>query len=167
MLFRPYRAYYLGKWRIPFTPGLIPKRRGELAEQLGKLVVNHLLTAEGLQKKLENKMFVHEMTEWVQREVRKFLQSEETLSDVLASWTGVTRGKEKIQHILANWMCNRSEKIISELRTLPLNEIIPKPLAKKVDDLLPVMTQVFIEKGKEYFNSPEGIERLSNMVDRF
>ena len=31
MLFRPHEAKYIGSWRVPFTPGLIPKRRDELA----------------------------------------------------------------------------------------------------------------------------------------
>ncbi|WP_254259823.1 DUF445 domain-containing protein [Listeria fleischmannii] len=33
MLFRPFEAKYIGKWRVPFTPGLIPKRRDELAKK--------------------------------------------------------------------------------------------------------------------------------------
>ena len=27
MLFRPRKAIYIGKWHIPFTPGLIPKQK--------------------------------------------------------------------------------------------------------------------------------------------
>ena len=37
MLFRPHRPIYIGKFQVPFTPGLIPKRRDELAVQLGKM----------------------------------------------------------------------------------------------------------------------------------
>lgn len=46
-------------WEVsaPFTPGLIPKRRDELAVQLGKMVVEHLLTPEGIGKKLTNEEF--------------------------------------------------------------------------------------------------------------
>ncbi|RSL34658.1 DUF445 family protein [Salibacterium salarium] len=58
MLFRPYRPVYVGKWRLPFTPGLIPKRRGEMAEQMGKMVVTHLLTPERIREKLDNPYFV-------------------------------------------------------------------------------------------------------------
>ena len=46
----------LGSFK-PFTPGLIPKRRDELAVQLGKMVVEHLLTPEGIGKKLTNEEF--------------------------------------------------------------------------------------------------------------
>lgn len=167
MLFRPYRAYYIGGWRVPFTPGLIPKRRGELADQLGKLVVNHLLTPEGLQKKLQDKFFMNEMTAWVQGEVRKFLRSKETLEDVLEKWAGITHSKEKVQLKLDEWMTNRTDVIINELRPFPLNDLIPGNINEKVEAYIPKLTAVFIEKGKDYFSSPEGIERLSNMVDRF
>ena len=57
MLFRPHRPIYIGKFQVPFTPGLIPKRRDELAVQLGKMVVEHLLTPEGIGKKLTNEEF--------------------------------------------------------------------------------------------------------------
>ncbi len=54
MLFRPYRPWKIGKWQVPFTPGLIPKRREELAVQLGQMVENYLFTAKGLKEFIEN-----------------------------------------------------------------------------------------------------------------
>ena len=35
MLFKPHNPIYIKGKRLPFTPGLIPKRREELARQLG------------------------------------------------------------------------------------------------------------------------------------
>ncbi|WP_241463051.1 DUF445 domain-containing protein [Listeria aquatica] len=52
MLFRPYKAIFIGKWRLPFTPGLIPKRRDELAQKIGQVVTEHLLTGDMIQKKI-------------------------------------------------------------------------------------------------------------------
>ena len=54
MLFRPHEAKYIGSWRLPFTPGLIPKRRDELAKQFGKTVTNYLLTPETFKKEIIN-----------------------------------------------------------------------------------------------------------------
>lgn len=51
MLFRPYKPIYFKKWKLPLTPGLIPKRRGDLAIQLGKTVSEYLLTPETIKKK--------------------------------------------------------------------------------------------------------------------
>ena len=53
MLFRPFSPWRISKWQVPFTPGLIPKRREELAEQLGMLVERYLLTANGVKQFLE------------------------------------------------------------------------------------------------------------------
>ena len=53
MLFRPYKPIYIGKWRVPFTPGLIPKRHEELAHQMGKLVENFLITPEGVRNMIQ------------------------------------------------------------------------------------------------------------------
>lgn len=49
MLFRPYRAYYLGKWQVPFTPGLIPSNQERLAKRISDAIMGSLLTPEELQ----------------------------------------------------------------------------------------------------------------------
>ncbi|MBD1842294.1 DUF445 family protein [Cyanobacteria bacterium FACHB-63] len=49
MLFRPYRALYLGKQRIPFTPGLIPRNQERLAKRISDTIMGSLLTPEELQ----------------------------------------------------------------------------------------------------------------------
>lgn len=50
MLFRPYRALYLGKQRIPFTPGLIPRNQERLARRISDTIMGSLLTPDELQK---------------------------------------------------------------------------------------------------------------------
>jgi len=49
MLFRPYRAIYIGKRRLPFTPGLIPRNQERLAKRVSDTVMGSLLTPEELQ----------------------------------------------------------------------------------------------------------------------
>ncbi|OIJ21381.1 hypothetical protein BKP45_00965 [Anaerobacillus alkalidiazotrophicus] len=167
MLFRPYRAIYVGRIRLPFTPGLIPKRREELAKQLGKLVVNHLLTVEGLKKKLESSIFISEMTDWLNREIKGLLRSEENISSILEKWFGVSGGKQIIELQLENWLTSRSDELLEELRPQYIKDIIPEALDEKIELYIPKLTTIFVEKGKDYFNSDEGVERLSHMVDRF
>ncbi len=50
MLFRPYRALYLGKQRVPFTPGLIPRNQERLAKRISDTIMGSLLTPDELQK---------------------------------------------------------------------------------------------------------------------
>lgn len=167
MLFRPYKAIYIGKFRVPFTPGLIPKRRAELADQLGKLVVNHLLTVEGLQQKLSSSVFITEMTEWLNKEVTKVLRSDDQVITLMEKWLGVKDGKEKLENQVETWLSFKSEQLLIELRPLPIKDVLPKKLNDKVDQFIPEFTSLFLEKGKAYFNSKEGIEGLTQMVDRF
>jgi uncharacterized membrane protein YheB (UPF0754 family) len=46
MLFRPHRAIRLFGIRLPFTPGVIPRQREALAESIGRMVSEHLITRD-------------------------------------------------------------------------------------------------------------------------
>ncbi len=48
MLFKPHNEVRIGSFRVPFTPGLIPKEKARIAQSLGDTVGNYLLTGEVL-----------------------------------------------------------------------------------------------------------------------
>jgi uncharacterized membrane protein YheB (UPF0754 family) len=48
MLFRPYKAIYLGKRKLPFTPGLIPANQERLAKKVSDTIMGSLLTPDEL-----------------------------------------------------------------------------------------------------------------------
>ena len=50
MLFRPYKPIYIGKRRLPFTPGLIPSNQERLAQKVSDTIMGSLLTPTELQK---------------------------------------------------------------------------------------------------------------------
>ena len=52
MLFIPRKALYIGKWRVPFTPGVIPRRQEALARALGNTVSESLVRKEDLKRTL-------------------------------------------------------------------------------------------------------------------
>ncbi|MBI3461348.1 DUF445 family protein [Candidatus Acetothermia bacterium] len=52
MLFRPRLAWRLWGLRVPFTPGLFPQRRKELALSLGHAIREHLLTDTAFAERL-------------------------------------------------------------------------------------------------------------------
>jgi uncharacterized membrane protein YheB (UPF0754 family) len=49
MLFRPYTAKFVGKYQVPFTPGLIPSNQGRLATRISDTIMGSLLTPSELQ----------------------------------------------------------------------------------------------------------------------
>ncbi|MBG9449803.1 hypothetical protein ABE67_10785 [Cytobacillus firmus] len=166
MLFKPYNAVYIGKWKVPFTPGLIPKRRDEMADQMGKLVVNHLLTPESIKKKFINDQFLHDMTGIVQKEMETILQSEKSAEDILATF-GITDGQSKTEYRINLLIEQKYEKILSEYRGLPLKNVIPQGLLDKADEKIPAISSMILQKGVDYFSSIEGKMRIQRMADDF
>ncbi|MGC9312553.1 MAG: DUF445 domain-containing protein, partial [Sediminispirochaetaceae bacterium] len=57
MLFRPLRAYHIGPFRIPFTPGIIPRQRAKLAESIGVMVSRELITEDAIRRQIETPAF--------------------------------------------------------------------------------------------------------------
>lgn len=49
MLFRPYQTIFIGKRRLPFTPGLIPRNQERLAKNISNTIMGSLLTPKELQ----------------------------------------------------------------------------------------------------------------------
>ena len=53
MLFRPRREVRIGKFKLPFTPGIIPKNQPRLANAIGNTVGSHLLNAETIKESFQ------------------------------------------------------------------------------------------------------------------
>lgn len=52
MLFRPLAPVKIGKFILPFTPGIIPKNKERIAISIGDAISNNLLTEEALRENL-------------------------------------------------------------------------------------------------------------------
>jgi uncharacterized membrane protein YheB (UPF0754 family) len=57
MLFRPLTEKRLFGLRLPFTPGIIPRRRYELAESIARMVSRELITPDAVRQQLANPEF--------------------------------------------------------------------------------------------------------------
>jgi uncharacterized membrane protein YheB (UPF0754 family) len=57
MLFRPLAEIRVLGVRLPLTPGIIPKQRGQLAESIGQMVSRELLTEEAVRRQLATENF--------------------------------------------------------------------------------------------------------------
>lgn len=52
MMFRPRKAIKIGRFVLPFTPGIIPKNRENIARTISSAISKHLLTEEDLRNTL-------------------------------------------------------------------------------------------------------------------
>ncbi len=166
MLFRPHRPIYIGKFQVPFTPGLIPKRRDELAVQLGKMVVEHLLTPEGIGKKLTNEEFQKGLIHWAQVEVDKVIMNEQSLRHMLEKWNIAHVEKEateKIEQVITE----KIQVFLEEYYTYTWEQALPHSVHEKIESAIPNVSAFILERGISFFESEEGKARLSKMIDDF
>jgi uncharacterized membrane protein YheB (UPF0754 family) len=166
MLFRPYHPIYIAGKRLPFTPGLIPKRRKELAEQMGRMVVEHLLTPEGIRRKLTEQTFRQGVVKWAQEEGEKWLSSDKTIGE-LAALIGVKQPEEMIQRRITSLVETKYEQWMEEIRSKTIYEAFPAELLTKVELTFPEVANYITDKAIDYFNSEEGKQRIDRMVGDF
>ncbi|MEG7965508.1 DUF445 domain-containing protein [Bacillus cereus group sp. Sample30] len=166
MLFRPHRPMYIGKFQVPFTPGLIPKRRDELAVQLGKMVVEHLLTPEGIGKKLTNEEFQKGLIHWAQVEVDKVMTNEQSLRHMLEKWDVAHVEKEateKIEQVITE----KIQAFLEEYYTYTWEQALPHSVHEKIENAIPNVSAFILGRAIHFFESEEGKSRLSKMIDDF
>lgn len=122
MLFRPYRAYHIGNWQVPFTPGLIPSNQERLAQRISDAIMGSLLTPEELQN-LARKLL---QTERVQAAILWLLK--------LAIEQIQGRNQDKTVKIIAN--------ILQDLVGQGLPRLL-KVMARREDFLEQQLNQIF------------------------
>lgn len=83
MLFRPHRAIYIFGMRVPLTPGIIPKRKGQIADSIGNVVAANLMNHEVLQKYLLSDDMVGRVRTSVNEFVEKQKNNDETVKQFL------------------------------------------------------------------------------------
>lgn len=124
MLFRPYRAIYIGRQRLPFTPGLIPSNQERLARRISDSIMGSLLTPEELQNL-----------------ARKLLHTERMQAAIL--WL-LNLALEQVQGMNQE----RTAKILADVLRDLLGQAVPrvlKVLARREDFLEAQLNQLFDE----------------------
>lgn len=84
MLFRPRKAVYIGKFHVPFTPGLIPAQQGRIAQSIGDVVSSQLLNEETLRQTLLSEATVQKLQDKVRASLRKLSKDGRRVRDLLA-----------------------------------------------------------------------------------
>lgn len=167
MLFRPHEAIYIKNWRVPFTPGLIPKRRDELARQLGLTVVNYLLTPETFRKKFFSKDIQDKVEQFVQTKVEETIfTNDKTIQDwlTLAGFSNMpTTIENKIEAIVEG----QFESMKNTLSTKSIHTLLSADIQYTIEAKIPVVVRHILEKGEDYFLSPEGELTIKAMIDDF
>ena len=153
MLFRPLRPWRLLGIRLPLTPGIIPAKRGELAQRMGKMVGSHLLTANDVSQTLEKPAFRRELKGAVNDKLRTFLDRELGSLETLIPEGYQQRFRELVATVRAKAVCAATDYLASDEFEEQLHDFIQE----KGDALL--------ARDLESFLTPSRYQSLQSHLD--
>ncbi|HET6872701.1 MAG TPA: DUF445 family protein, partial [Sporolactobacillaceae bacterium] len=166
MLFKPYYPIMIGKWRLPFTPGLIPKRHDEIAQELGRLVMKHLITADRLKLKLQEKGFSEQLSQYVKAQVSKWFSDKATIRERLAQWTDPDRVILAIENKMSTWMEEMLNGFLASNEDVKLGKVLPEAWLSRADKHFPEMARYITTNLSQYLQSEEGKETVTSQLNQ-
>lgn len=177
MLFRPFYPVKIGKFVLPFTPGLIPKEKARLAKAIGNVVGAELLDTETLTKALASEKIQEALYRKIDQIIDNLGQEERTFQEFLqnqelkqAADQAVGQVGEKAGQYVAEYLVEKQigqilfdyamQEVMANMNGMilmmaqPALERAREPLLLKIDELImekcPELVEGYI--GKEYEN---------------
>lgn len=83
MMFRPLNEKRIGKIKIPFTPGIIPRNKARLAESVGNAINENLLTEDTLRETLLSDELKTELKEKISNYIDSLTENNTTVKDFI------------------------------------------------------------------------------------
>ncbi|QAA30683.1 DUF445 family protein [Clostridium manihotivorum] len=170
MLFRPHYEKRILGFKVPFTPGLIPKEKSRISKSIGETVGNHLLTNEVIINALNNDNIKIHLKNIIKEQVNEFSNSNQSINEVLQLKLGkyYTKLRIKAEYKISDYILNRfnDEGLIDTVSKFVTDKIIIG-LSEKPDKLKAVLENdkfyaLFLNK----FANEEDKEKLSSFICR-
>lgn len=98
MLFRPHKAKYVFGIHIPFTPGIIPKEKGRIAEAVGGVISENLMNKDVLERYLLSE----DMIGKIRSAAEEFIATQQRNNETVSQFLGHYLSKEEIDTISQN-----------------------------------------------------------------
>lgn len=165
MLFHPFKTYYIFNKRVPFTPGLIPKRRKEVADKIGQVVEEHLLTESLIQSKLNAPSSRQAIEEVLLKQIQKLKQEHMTLqyfADKL-DLDVAQLANEKLDLVISN----KLDAFYQDNQTTPIKQIIPEEIEASIDSKIDLVPDLLFERASVYLSSEKGAADIESMLETF
>lgn len=191
MLFRPHEAKYLFGFKIPFTPGIIPKEKGRIAKSIGGAISDNLMSKDVLEKNLLSEDMINKISSSIIDFIELQKSNQETIQNFLLHYiteNDLSNMKNSIKDNLSLQISHSLEKIsigdeiadivvkhvASKLRVEGLNIDIPQMLRNLVGNRLWENIASSIEKPTKNFLSQninqmlkdKGPEMINNTIKK-
>ncbi|MGA4513286.1 uncharacterized membrane protein YheB (UPF0754 family) [Staphylococcus caledonicus] len=165
MLFHPFKPYYIFKMRVPFTPGLIPKRREEIASKIGQVIEEHLITETVINNKLNESNTRASINELVKEQVSK-LKSDDATIRRFASHFDIDIDK-LVNERLDSTIATKLNEYYASHRDVAINEILPAEAVAMIDNKIDDVGDLLCERARVYLESDKGARDIYDMLETF
>ena len=113
MMFRPLHPIKIGKFTLPFTPGIIPKRQNDLAKAIGRVVSDNLVDADGISKMLLSDETIGKLESKIDEMVRSLQKNENSLRAFFSNYAGEERVENLIKRVNGN-LVKKIDGVVSD-----------------------------------------------------
>lgn len=165
MLFHPFKPYYLFGKRVPFTPGLIPKRREEIAVKIGQVIEDHLLTESLIREKIHSKNMQEVMNQVIERQVHHLEREDVTVQTLFERFDidVVSKGESWVTKLLNQKLTDKYK----EHQHHKIKEVIPNSVIQQMDRKIDGLSDILLSRAKAYLNSEKGYTDILDMLESF
>ena len=125
MLFRPLKPIRIGKFTIPFTPGIIPRNKGRIAKSIGVAISDNLLTEETLQKYLLSEEMKQKIQKKIIETLNSIAENEMTSKDLISNYI------EEASYSI--FLENINDKITNSIYETIVNYNLGKLVAEQIE----------------------------------
>ncbi len=132
MLFRPLTEKKIGNFKVPFTPGIIPREKPRLARAVGEAVGNTLLTEETIASNLLTDDIKDKIKNEVNNAILKVSQDEEKLIDKICKITSEEKAYDKIENV-KNVI---SDKLYTKVLDMQIGKVVSEQVVNAVKQKL-------------------------------
>ena len=160
MMFRPFDAKKIGKFKVPFTPGIIPRRKESMAKAIGRVVEENLLNEDTVKNALLSDEVKNQIKAKIEQEIGKHREDERTIEDIILNYVdGITYIEEvaRIEEKL-------SEKVKNKLLDIDVGEIFSEKVVEIIQEKMNsnFILNKFTGKVTETIKSP-----IKNAINKY
>ena len=182
MIFRPLKPVYIGRFRLPFTPGLIPKERSRIARAIGDTISKNLLNEYTFKATLLSEAMKNQIYTRIDNVISKYTESDEKVRTVLERLAPGINPDDKITPAAKSLAATITKKAVEQdigaaIADYAYNEIISKttpvlrgltgtalnsikqPFAAKINSMIsekaePIVEKFLEEQAADILNTP-------------
>lgn len=130
MLFRPRHPVYIGKFRVPLTPGLIPREKSRIAKSIGSVVSEQLLDKDTVRRVLTSENMTNRMRAGIERIIDTNRSNNDTIEQVLLKFAP----QELVDATVSDLKNELSELIHRKITEYPFGATISKTVLLKLTE---------------------------------